>query len=81
MTESFGSAVEGLVALLEKLKLLSEIPDLDDLLEDDDGNPPPLISPSKEAELSWPTTTHRPELAPAWPPFSGHRVPLGGDRR
>lgn len=53
----------------------------DDLLEEAEeqfGNPPPVVSPAKKAERSWPTEARRLDTAPAWPPFSGHRVPLGG---
>lgn len=66
--------------LLEALGAISEaIDDID--LETSGPGIPPKVAPLKKAERHWPTASHRPDIAPAWPPFSGHRIPLGGDRR
>lgn len=73
-----------LEAMDKIVKIVDELLSVDDFggdtSEDDDANPPPVVSPAKKAERSWPTRAHRTDTAPAWPPFSGHRVPLGGGR-
>lgn len=79
------SLVDALRALTEAAEWLADaLANPDDLIGEgrrngDGPGLPPEVSPAKKAENYWPKTERRPERAAAWPPFSGHRVPLGGE--
>ncbi|MFD2655312.1 hypothetical protein ACFSUP_04255 [Gracilibacillus thailandensis] len=44
------------------------------------GNPPPEVSPIKKMELLMPTRVGQHATRGAWPPFMGHKFPLGDQR-
>ena len=74
------SFFEALEAVFDVIEWIAGSMDIEEIVDEETSDPgiPPLVSPAKKAERYWPTTAKRTDRAPAWPPFSGHRVPLGG---
>jgi len=71
--KAFVEAVVGIIKTLDEV--------LEQLREEKraGGNPPPEVSVHDRVMARWPTRGSA-SVARPWPPFEGHRTPLGGDR-
>jgi hypothetical protein len=67
-----------IVALIITLIVFSGLDVFDEATASDDNRPP--IAPIQATNLRMPTTYPFTRVCAAWPPFIGHRVPLGSDR-
>jgi hypothetical protein len=76
---SLKAFVEAALEFLEAIGLVAEV--IEELREEkrSGGNPPPEVSVHDEMMRRWPTRQEA-RQRPVWPPFEGHRKPLGGGR-